>query len=697
MKYWKIFTSLFAALAVSSGIGTAVAIACTHTSKTTQICDDEKFLVKTADQKGVPYYKDLTIWMCNNRINPNIDHESLAKFEEGYANFSKTHPLSHSYEAYLDFVKDNMKSEKNSMMLQGQDSSLTTSITKIHTLPIKYSSATVNPDSLVTIIDTIFSQLETTYPDYAAQMQVLNTIIDTTITGGWQDNVTVEKIVDSTFEVIEQYTPASYKNDLYVLNTSIDVIIMSNYSQNEIIKQVNGIIDNAIAKATWLTPQTINTIKAFETCLDTLISYIAPPSPEPVPPTPGPVIIVIENLINGILNQYAQNSPEFCQCIKTILYSVLEADWRNADSVVYALNNIFNALNTLIPSYGIGWFVLNNAIDLIIENNFERVTTNKQLDGLIDIAITDYPQFSAQLTTLRKVVDTICASQFSYDAAIAMIKLYISNEIGKIRQSEYTAEMVMFFCRVAVDIMIPSTELWWYGQGGDYAHPGDGYYGYKLQNKVQYSSNFAWTEIKAGDTIYEEAGVDYLGGHSGMIDGVYYDIAHNELYVKGVEGYSPAGVETSVWDEARMKARDTHFAHVKDASVSVSENAVNYAYSQLGHKYAVSMQDRPSSEEIADNSASWYCSELVNYSYLQAGDDLSGYKFVDRYKTSNRDLDVALALYDDLGFLDGDKDFHSIPGDLNVLDIPAIGAGMITPREINSSPKTVDYIAPRSL
>jgi hypothetical protein len=31
-----------------------------------------------------------------------------------------------------------------------------------------------------------------------------------------------------------------------------------------------------------------------------------------------------------------------------------------------------------------------------------------------------------------------------------------------------------------------------------------------------------------------------------MVDGVYYDLAHKEFYIKGVEAYSPDGVMASV-------------------------------------------------------------------------------------------------------------------------------------------------------
>jgi hypothetical protein len=51
-----------------------------------------------------------------------------------------------------------------------------------------------------------------------------------------------------------------------------------------------------------------------------------------------------------------------------------------------------------------------------------------------------------------------------------------------------------------------------------------------------------------------------------------------------------------------------------------------------------------------------------------------------------------VALYDSFKYLDGTLDYTLIPGDMNILDIFAIGVGMVTPREMHSSPLINNYI-----
>jgi hypothetical protein len=113
-------------------------------------------------------------------------------------------------------------------------------------------------------------------------------------------------------------------------------------------------------------------------------------------------------------------------------------------------------------------------------------------------------------------------------------------------------------------------------------------------------------------------------------------------------------------------------------------------YSQLGHAYSISFDEQPSAKDLKNNTASWYCSELFYYAYKQAGYDVADYNFVRSYRTPV--IGLPIALHDALGYLDGSKDWKFIPGDLNFLDIIFIGAGMMDPREINSSSLLKDYI-----
>jgi hypothetical protein len=288
-------------------------------------------------------------------------------------------------------------------------------------------------------------------------------------------------------------------------------------------------------------------------------------------------------------------------------------------------------------------------------------------------------------------VNTVCSNPNTYDNIIAAVKLFLSGEWKKIIGSLYTLKMLAWAAKCVYNVLTPSLDMWWYGQGGDNEWSGTGYYGYLLSKKVTYNNSFPWKKVQTGDTVYEEAGVNYIGGHSGLIDGIYYDIAHNELYVKGVEPYSPDGVEASVWDNTRIKSRDTHLAHPTKATESQKESAIAYAYSQIGHPYVISVAEKPTDEELKNNTAGWYCSELTNYSYWQAGYNLIDYSYANKFRNGIRILNIIKAIYYDIGYFDGSRNFLEIPGDMNFLDIFAIGCGMVSPREINSSNLINDY------
>jgi hypothetical protein len=49
-------------------------------------------------------------------------------------------------------------------------------------------------------------------------------------------------------------------------------------------------------------------------------------------------------------------------------------------------------------------------------------------------------------------------------------------------------------------------------------------------------------------------------------------------------------------------------------------------------------------------------------------------------------------LYYAYSYFSGVKNYHELPGDLNALDVVAVGMGMLAPRELGSSTLIKDYL-----
>ncbi|MDR2829074.1 MAG: hypothetical protein LBV48_00545 [Mycoplasmataceae bacterium] len=693
-------------LALLTGVGTVAGVAggILANNSVKMLTDDEKVLVsKKADQESVGPYIELTKWMCEKNVQPNYYHESLSKFDEGYIAFKDAHPLSHSYEKYVESIESTMLNNTDAnAWIQNTKTDMVTNNTSVTTSAssqvarIKFianADGSFDPALLKMLVDIVITNLEVSFPTMQYELESVKAIIDMAIDNNWTDKFGIETVTNGIFHILESALPSCYQI-FWILNNSVDKIILTWENPDEMVKQLDGVfaLTEGEMEKDPKAKVFIGLVQALNTTLDKVVEVLVPtPTPTPTPITPITEIIegLVDKLIEAVISYYPEYT-EYAYIFRDIVDDVLEATWENVNSIAKCFDKIFDTLNKFFPQLNTIWFILNNVIDLIVMNDFDRLTVWNELDGLIVLMEGQLPQYTAELEQAKSYIDAVCSDPVKYAFVKAFIELYIKGEIDKIRQSEYFGVMAKWLMKAIWSFLSPKADLWWYGQGGDMTQGGNGYYGYKLSNKVSYSKNFAWNKIQTGDEIYEEAGFNYLTGHTGIIDGIYYDIAHNELYVKGVEAYSPAGVQVSVWDEKRMDARDTVFAHVTKADNATRESAVNYMYSQLGHAYAISFDEQPSAKDLKNNTASWYCSELFYYAYKQAGYDVANYSFVKSYRTPI--IGLPIALYDALGYLDGSKDWKFIPGDLNFLDIIFIGAGMMDPREINSSSLLKDYI-----
>jgi hypothetical protein len=167
--------------------------------------------------------------------------------------------------------------------------------------------------------------LEKDLPEYKSEIQFINSVIDMIITQDYTGNKAVEKIVDGVFSCLEKYIP-TLADPLYILNSSIDMVIMSGLSQQETIKQTNGLIDVVASQY----PQYQNIFDISKYCLDILILYYLSPSPTPSPtPTPSPVVSVLEEFASEIIGKLIGVLPEYkaeLEQSQKVLFNVLECD-----------------------------------------------------------------------------------------------------------------------------------------------------------------------------------------------------------------------------------------------------------------------------------------------------------------------------------------------------------------------------------
>ena len=138
--------------------------------------------------------------------------------------------------------------------------------------------------------------------------------------------------------------------------------------------------------------------------------------------------------------------------------------------------------------------------------------------------------------------------------------------------------------------------------------------GVGLPQVAYYECTRMLSVLKRGDIMYENDGVtNGLVGHIGLVEGKYYSNARHCYYIRLVEAISP-GVCRSVIDDERWSVKGSRFFRPTSYNSTIAENAVTNALSQLGKAWAIHAMVNGSS-----SAGTWYCSELVWWSYYCAG------------------------------------------------------------------------------
>ncbi|MDK2966591.1 MULTISPECIES: YiiX/YebB-like N1pC/P60 family cysteine hydrolase [Lacrimispora] len=137
--------------------------------------------------------------------------------------------------------------------------------------------------------------------------------------------------------------------------------------------------------------------------------------------------------------------------------------------------------------------------------------------------------------------------------------------------------------------------------------------GTSLPKQADYSSYKLLNNVRKGDVIYEANGGFGITGHAAIVEGKFYDSIQKQYYIRIIEAID-VGVVRSVLDDERLADKDTYIFHVKEATESNINNAVDFAKSQLGKGYSIDFAKDTSASE-----KDWYCSELVWAAYYNQG------------------------------------------------------------------------------
>lgn len=137
--------------------------------------------------------------------------------------------------------------------------------------------------------------------------------------------------------------------------------------------------------------------------------------------------------------------------------------------------------------------------------------------------------------------------------------------------------------------------------------------GTSLPQEPQYTSNpRLLSNVKKGDIIFDANGMWGLTGHTGIVEGRYYDKTKQSFYVRVIEAISP-GVKRSVLDSTRVSNRATSVYRINWANRTQINNAMAFARRQMNKPYIITQV-----KKMTDGAVSWYCSELVWAAYMNA-------------------------------------------------------------------------------
>lgn len=150
--------------------------------------------------------------------------------------------------------------------------------------------------------------------------------------------------------------------------------------------------------------------------------------------------------------------------------------------------------------------------------------------------------------------------------------------------------------------------------------------GTSLPYAVDYSESGLLEFVRPGDILYDPLGAgiqdvpimnqDIGFGHTGIVEGIFYDNTFQQYYIRTIEA-NLNGVSRCLLSPERMATTNMSILRLENMTDTLRNTAVWFAIQQLGKPYDYSYI--PAIMSI--DSPSWFCSELVHASYKYVGID----------------------------------------------------------------------------
>lgn len=166
-----------------------------------------------------------------------------------------------------------------------------------------------------------------------------------------------------------------------------------------------------------------------------------------------------------------------------------------------------------------------------------------------------------------------------------------------------------------------SNRKWYYGTGAT------------LPQQASYTKYRLLYTLEPGDIIHEAKGGRGITGHSAIVEGIYYDQAKNQYYIRIIEALHDMGIVRSVLCDDRIDDASVSVYRVSNATSTQKHYAVAFCVAQLGKGYKLDLAKNTSIHET-----DWYCSELIWAAYKSQGIDIEGRRLFNEPGVTPRDI-----------------------------------------------------------
>ncbi len=134
--------------------------------------------------------------------------------------------------------------------------------------------------------------------------------------------------------------------------------------------------------------------------------------------------------------------------------------------------------------------------------------------------------------------------------------------------------------------------------------------------KMPSYGKYDFSDVRAGDILYEDTGFLGVTGHIAIVEGWFYDATYDVYYIRLIESMD-LGVVKSYLDDERFEAKWGQLFHV-DATTPQINSALYFCWMQLGKDWELQPFTKPTSIDYPK----WQCSTLVWAAYNYAGVDV---------------------------------------------------------------------------